>query len=683
MFDLKNYFKDHNEPVQESYENSLKAIRDIHRHTTNPKRNAKYKKQYDYLTRISQLIIDGDKFEREFDDNYITKYSFDELLEVNNKYYDEIFSKNYENTSYANPTYCVNIFGEQFGPLMSYLYCQYRRYPIYASYHQIFEMEKYNRVFMEIATYLMNDDKLDYDVLRHTATQPRREERADDIILDVRMRYDTDFAYLRDIVENANFADLRYLFRYGRYVSKNEVKIAQLLHEYPQQKVKEVAQHIAHSYIEGFRKDKKNLGSKSTVGVYFAMGQEPIARELIKELKKHNLETVILQVSTSEINEQYRYDHRFDNALYLDKTYCQQYQKEYADAYDACKEILAQWSGLVAIDTFGRKPFTPKSKKEVLRLSPEQQKLYQELMSNLGRMRNRYVPQQETSFTLVSFPSPEIGSDFEAIFSDMVNINTLDSQQYEQIQQKIIDVLDTADYVHVKGNNRTDIKVKMHDITHPETQTNFVNCGSDINIPVGEVFTTPVLAGTNGILHIEETYLRGLKFCNLELTFKDGYVVDYSCTNFNNEQENKRYIEENLFFPHKTLPVGEFAIGTNTLAYVIAKKYDILHLLPILIVEKMGPHFALGDSCFALEEDVPAYNTLNKKEIIARENEKSALRKTDAKEAYVFRHIDITLPYESIAFISAITQAGQRTDIIRDGRFVVEGTEDFNKPFDM
>ena len=35
--------------------------------------------------------------------------------------------------------------------------------------------------------------------------------------------------------------------------------------------------------------------------------------------------------------------------------------------------------------------------------------------------------------------------------------------------------------------------------------------------------------------------------------------------------------------------MGEFAIGTNTTAYVMAKTYDILYQLPILIVEKMGP----------------------------------------------------------------------------------------------
>ena len=189
--------------------------------------------------------------------------------------------------------------------------------------------------------------------------------------------------------------------------------------------------------------------------------------------------------------------------------------------------------------------------------------------------------------------------------------------------------------------------------------------------------------GTNGILHVRETFLGGLKYTNLKLTFKDGYIVEYSCKNFDNDDENKKYIEENLLFPHKTLPMGEFAIGTNTLAYVYAKKHNILDVLPVLIIEKMGPHFAIGDTCFTFEEDKPVHNPLDNKEIIARENEKTAQRKTNPNEAYTFRHIDITLPYESIEFIAAVTKDGSPIDIIRDGKFVVEGTEELNKPFEL
>ena len=77
-------------------------------------------------------------------------------------------------------------------------------------------------------------------------------------------------------------------------------------------------------------------------------------------------------------------------------------------------------------------------------------------------------------------------------------------------------------------------------------------------------------------------------------------VADYSCKNFEHELENKEYFLDNVLYRHPTLPLGEFAIGTNTTAYVAAKKYNIADKMPILIAEKMGPHFAVGDTCYSL-----------------------------------------------------------------------------------
>ena len=75
-------------------------------------------------------------------------------------------------------------------------------------------------------------------------------------------------------------------------------------------------------------------------------------------------------------------------------------------------------------------------------------------------------------------------------------------------------------------------------------------------------------------------------------------------------EENRKYIKENIMMNHETLPMGEFAIGTNTTAYVMAEKYQIGDKLPILIAEKMGPHFAIGDTCYSWSEDSPMYNPL-------------------------------------------------------------------------
>ena len=114
----------------------------------------------------------------------------------------------------------------------------------------------------------------------------------------------------------------------------------------------------------------------------------------------------------------------------------------------------------------------------------------------------------------------------------------------------------------------------------------------------------------------------------------------------------------------------------------MAQKHDIVNILPVLIVEKMGPHFAIGDTCFSWSEDTVVYNPLDKKEITARDNDKSLMRKTDINQAYTNVHTDITLPYDSLEFISVITEEKEIIEIIRNGRFVLAGTEELNKPFE-
>ena len=111
------------------------------------------------------------------------------------------------------------------------------------------------------------------------------------------------------------------------------------------------------------------------------------------------------------------------------------------------------------------------------------------------------------------------------------------------------------------------------------------------------MFTSPVLEGTNGKLHVSQVYLNELNFLNLEIDFKDGMLDKYTCTHLEDEEEYRKDISDNVLFHHDTLPMGEFAIGTNTTAYRMARVYDIAAKMPILIAEKTGPHFAVGDTC--------------------------------------------------------------------------------------
>ena len=221
----------------------------------------------------------------------------------------------------------------------------------------------------------------------------------------------------------------------------------------------------------------------------------------------------------------------------------------------------------------------------------------------------------------------------------------------------------------------------LYPLDDPEKETIFENCVADVNIPVGEVFTSPVLEGTNGILHVSKVYLNELQYKDLEIQFSNGMISDYTCNNFERELENKEYVRDNVLYKHPTLPLGEFAIGTNTTAYVVAKKYGIEDKMPILIAEKMGPHFAVGDTCYSWSEDSPMYNP-DGKEMIARDNEVSILRKEDVSQAYFGAHTDITIPYKELERITVVQPDGTTVSIIEDGRFTLPGLEELNIPLD-
>ena len=78
-------------------------------------------------------------------------------------------------------------------------------------------------------------------------------------------------------------------------------------------------------------------------------------------------------------------------------------------------------------------------------------------------MTNEYIPGDERGFTIISYPLPSIGEQYEEIFNEVIKINTLDSNLYGKIQQHIIDVLDRGEYVHVEGKdgNRTNLDIPV------------------------------------------------------------------------------------------------------------------------------------------------------------------------------------------------------------------------------
>jgi len=638
----------------------------------------------EYFQTLKKTIIDACAYEELIHTNIkTTKYSHAQLKKMQNSYYAEfetLPSKAYD-TCYGNPDYTVKIFGREMGQLLSMLYSEIRRYKSLIIQKRYTDLANLNELFLQLYA-LAKENKTSSKDWHKIIMKSLLSDTAMHQLFNLYWRFSPEQDYYKNIILKADLSNPNYLYRYGVHISGYDIKMAEFMQKYPEKELKQLSKYIVKSYQDGFERGKRSYKIKKYVNLIIPAGMERLGRMLISDLHKIGLETVVALPFTQSVNKQYDYDHRFDMALYYDQQFVDKVLPAYEKAAKQMKDILKLQAGPVYVELFGEVPFEPQDKASALKLSNDQMQLRRVASSKTTQIFYKYYIQQETSFCIIAFPSPEIGSKFKQIFADTVKLNMLDSLHYAAIQQKIIDVLDTAESVHVKGKrgNDTDIMVKLHALKNPGKETNFENCVADVNIPVGEVFTSPMLKGTNGTLHVKDVYLRNLRYHNLKLTFKDGMISSYSCTNFKNKKDNLKYIEENLLMPHKTLPIGEFAIGTNTLAYKIALKYDILGLLPILILEKMGPHFAVGDTCYTREEDFDHFNFFDGKKLIAVENEKTALRKTDPMNAYTQVHTDITLPYDMLHSISAVKKDGKRIDIIKNGLFAVPGTEELNKP---
>ncbi len=645
----------------------------------------------DYFYQMAGFLLQIKELMEKKQSGELKQFSFEEYQAYNTQLYYDILPEQYSK-SYANPTYAVQKLGKEYGQLLSFVYTELRA----------LIADVYEGNFVEV----VSGCELLIELYNLFETEGNQKEIFDavywylsdysDVIYAKRILAgcDPSFDFAKKIILEEDLSDLRYLFSYGEYITKIEIQMATFLNQLSEETIEKMARTFVEGYQKGFEHAKKDLSKKKVVQICFPIGFERVIRKAIIIFATLGLEPVMFRYGLHSVekqktqrvgytatcaNKQYDYDHCQDEGLYFDKAFYERKMSILQVIYEKYASYFRNVAGPAVLEIFGEEPFHPVSKPECVVLSKKQQKWMVDFKNEKNQLAERYNPSKETSFTIIAFPTPEIGEHFEEIFQETIRINTLDCSVYQNVQQYLIDALDACDFVQITGTNgnRTNLIVNLTELNDKNGETRFENCLADVNIPLGEVFTSPKLAGTNGILHVKEVFLRGLKFVDLEIQFQDGCISAYSCKNFETEKENVNYIKQHVMQGHETLPLGEFAIGTNTVAYAMAKKYGILQKLPILIVEKMGPHFAVGDTCYSWEEEVLVWNP-DGKEVIAKENAFSQLRKTEVEKAYFNCHTDITIPYEEIGEIACCQKEGGKVVLLSDGKFVLPGTELLN-----
>lgn len=158
------------------------------------------------------------------------------------------------------------------------------------------------------------------------------------------------------IIMDSDLTDLRYLYRYGEYITENELRTAAFLNTLSQTEIEQMASTFTEGYRIGFELGNKDISKKKLVNIRYCIGFERLVREEIRQFEQMGLKTTIYRAAQHSINKrmhhkigyyatspnkQMDYDHRFDNALYLDAQFVERKLGALRFAYEQHKEAAA------------------------------------------------------------------------------------------------------------------------------------------------------------------------------------------------------------------------------------------------------------------------------------------------------------------------------------------------------
>jgi len=228
---------------------------------------------------------------------------------------------------------------------------------------------------------------------------------------------------------------------------------------------------------------------------------------------------------------------------------------------------------------------------ELSGLNPQLQKAWGRIYGKPVHMEQRL---NHTRWCVLRWPTPGMAQlagmstqEFENFYFDVC---TLDYGLMADAADKLVNVMNKADQVHIQGPGDTDLTFSIKDIPA-------IPCCGKLNIPDGEVFSAPVKDSVNGVIHYNTPSIyRGHSFENIRLEFKDGEII--SCT----ADQGGEFLNDIFDTDEGARFVGEFAIGFNP--YIKEAMKDILFDEKIAGSLHFTPGNSYDDACNTNKSEV-------------------------------------------------------------------------------
>lgn len=198
---------------------------------------------------------------------------------------------------------------------------------------------------------------------------------------------------------------------------------------------------------------------------------------------------------------------------------------------------------------------------ETADVSDAQKRLYS---VHYGQPVHMDIRVPKTKWVVLRYPSPGMaqlaGMSTEAFEDFYFKVCTLDYSKMSRAMDPLVELMERTDRVRITG--------KGTDLSFSIKGQKAIKCDGRLNIPDGEVYTSPVRDSVEGVLQYNTPSLhQGLTHENVRLVFQQGKIVE-ATGNFTQALNDILDTDEGARY------IGEFAIGVNP--FIAAPMKDTL-----------------------------------------------------------------------------------------------------------
>ena len=285
-----------------------------------------------YFAQAAALLLRLAELEEEISSGEWEKKSLEELRQENKLLYQEVLPEHYA-TSYGNPEYAGTELGEAFGKLLSMLYADLRSLIPYAFEGRVYDLTIFSELLVEVYNAFEGEELPEVQKIQQILYWFYHDYGEVFTEIGVMAQTNPEMDFYTRIIMDSDLEDLRYLYRYGAYITENEIGTAEFLNRMGQEEIQAMADTYTEGYRIGFEVTGKDLSKKKFVDLRYPIGFERMMRAAVKNFEKMGLQPVVTRtgelsfsgrngsgsVSSTSPNRQYGYDHKSDRAAYLDK----------------------------------------------------------------------------------------------------------------------------------------------------------------------------------------------------------------------------------------------------------------------------------------------------------------------------------------------------------------------------